>query len=189
VTAILDVGAGTTSLAKAVWGESEGITIETLDIDPRTKPTYVHDMRHPFPATMWNRYAAVMMHHVLEHVKVADVARVLQNVRQVLLPRGLVHIMVPSLEWVADQVNYAEQVSPVLLSVIFGSQANEHQMHLSGFTLPILREMVVAAGFAVRRAEINDFLIRATVDGEAKEFPAGQIYIVAEWVGGSDGRG
>jgi predicted SAM-dependent methyltransferase len=177
---ILDVGAGPASVARQFWGERPNVTIETTDIDPETKPTYVHDARERFPEECREAYDTVLMHHVLEHMPIAAVGKVLANVCAVLKPGGYLHLFVPSLEWVAEQVLYADRVSPALPQVIHGSERDEWHTHYSSFTLPILRYLLGEAGLLVIRAERGEFIVESTdAQGQKEHYTCGQNYVVA----------
>ena len=105
----------------------------------------------------------VMSHHSLEHIYVRDVCPTLTEWYRILKPGGLIHINVPDLFWIAEQLVRTggnllwsvmgertgdwETSYTKLIYGIFGDQSTEFQTHKTGFTAPYLTALLAQAGF------------------------------------------
>jgi len=179
-TAILDVGAGKDSVARQIWGKDARNVVTTLDVRPEAGPDVVADITEPLPGELVGAFDIVLAHHVLEHIPLKLVPRVLGNMAAALKAGGMLHVFVPSLEWASEQVLDTENASEVLLYHLYGSQENEAMFHRSGFTIPILRPLLEKAGLSVRLARIEPYAITVLESGATKATPheAGQIHLM-----------
>jgi predicted SAM-dependent methyltransferase len=86
--------------------------------------------------------------HALEHVTKAEILPVLREWHRVLVPGGLLTLQVPDLVWCC-RAWLEHRTNDWWMDIIFGNQENPGEIHKTGFTMPILRAYVEAAGFAI----------------------------------------
>jgi SAM-dependent methyltransferase len=124
---VLDVGGGHRNSYVHLL-QIEG-TLETLNIDPTMRPTYLADLngRLPIPS---NRFDYLISLNTLEHV--ADDHNALSEMCRVLRPGGVAHLVVPFL--------YRVHGSP-----------NDYHRH----TASAWAHMLTAVGFAVSSIQIE----------------------------------
>lgn len=131
----------------AQWQE-QGWDVVRLDIDPRTSPDVVGDMRDlgdigPFDAVACN--------NALEHLYPHEVHRALTEFRRVLKPNGHVVIQVPDLEGVSATDEMIPEIGMSGLHLIYGDPARleefPYMAHHSGFVEDTLRQCMEGAGF------------------------------------------
>lgn len=68
---------------------------ETVDLNPKVEPTYVHDLANtPLPMDS-NRYNLILATHVMEHLYFEDVLRLMPELYRVLKPGGALLVAVP----------------------------------------------------------------------------------------------
>lgn len=139
----LDVGSGPESVAAHFYPNMQ---ITRLDADPALKPDIVHNIIEPLPPELHGQFDLIYMSHVLEHLEWRQAVPALKNLREGLKEGGEVLILVPSLEWAAEQ-SLSDMPTPVLNAYLYGSQTNEWQFHKSGYTLVLLRQVLRLAGF------------------------------------------
>ncbi len=100
---------------------------------------------------------AVYASHVLEHIPLAEVEPVLRGFGRLLAPGGALYVSVPDLETLCRLFLHPGASAEMRLHVMrmmFGGQVDPHDFHYVGFYEPLLRRMLVAAGFLdVRRVE------------------------------------
>lgn len=159
---ILEIGPGAKPQACLIW---PGEPIETMDADKQYQPTYVHDAR-TIPEELKGKYDAVFASHILEHIPYVQTVDALKEWASAVKPGGEVHVIVPSLEWVAEQI-LAEKPSIAMLPHLYAGQVTPWDIHLAGFTLRHLRVCMEAAGIAVERAKTGPYPI--TVVGNVYE--------------------
>lgn len=160
---------GTEKEAKTLWKDAE---VETMDANPENKATYTRDAQ-TMPEELYERYDVVLASHVLEHVPYWEVHKVLAEWAKVLKPGGEMHVIVPSLEWAAQQIAIEEKPSPALLQHLHGGIDTPWNIHLCSFTMRALRSVFEMAGLAVVRARTGPYHIMAY----DKEYMAEQHYI------------
>lgn len=97
--------------------------------------------------------------HLLEHLPHTQIPDILKTWYDKLIPGGQITLNVPDLRWAALQVinfvngqllaGYFNEFDGEhgLLSVIYGSQAHEGEVHRSGFVLPYLKKLLQDVGF------------------------------------------
>lgn len=112
-------------------------------------------------------------YQALQRVSNAAVNKTLKNWFHVLKPGGELHLFVPSLEWVAREI-LAEEPSVLMLIHIYGSQHDEDNFWLSGYTMRRLRVDMEDVGFAVTTAKVGYY---SMVIGD-KDVQAEQHYVV-----------
>lgn len=140
---LLDVGSGPFNRAARHYPKME---IVRLDVDPEAKPDVVHDVTQPLPEELRGQFDGVFLSHVLEHFPWRVVVPVLKNLREALKPDGEILVLVPSLEWAAQQI-LSDTPSAGLQAHLYGAQTNEWQFHRAGFTCVGLRQVLRIAGF------------------------------------------
>ena len=169
---ILDVGSGPESIAAIVFGEDTG-TVIRLDMDPDVHPDYVHDIIQPLPSELHDRFDVVYASHVLEHIPRMQVVEVVRNLAKALKDGGELWFVVPSLEWIAQEI-YRGRYDPIVLGFIYGGQSDEYDYHKCGFTLIGLRSLLKLAGLVERKAYQSIFTMTIGED----EFQAIQNVVI-----------
>lgn len=168
---ILEIGPERTPQADKIpgWEDAE---VLTLDIDPEFEPDILCDAAD-IPDKWHGEFDGVLASHVLEHFPYNDIQGVVDEWARLLKGGGQLHIVVPSLEWAARQI-LIEDTSPALFPHMYGSQINEYQVHMSGFTMRLLRLKMAKADLMVQRARTGDYDI--SING--KVFQARQHYVM-----------
>lgn len=170
---ILDVGSGPGSVAEQIFGSIPDKEIVRLDADPELNPDILHDITQPLPEELRSAFDLVLADHVLEHVERNKVVDTFRNVISAVKNHGEVWILVPSLEWAANEViNKRDGVH--VQAMLFGSQVNSLQTHRCAFTLASLRQMVEICGLIIRKAYQSPFT--AVVNG--REFGCIQNIVI-----------
>jgi len=174
---VLEIGAGPKPQAKKLLPDT---FIETMDIDPQYKPTYLHDAA-TIPQELYGKFDLVFASHVLEHFPWYETHNVLVEWRKALRVGGELHVLVPSLEWAAEQILSGHPSKAINGHLYAGSQT-QWDVHKAGFTLPILRAHFEHARLAVALAESGPYPI--AISGEIMR--AEQHYIIGR-KGSDDG--
>ena len=170
---ILDVGSGSGSVAKTVFANLDPEVVR-LDGTPETNPDILHDITTPLPDELKNAFDIVYVSHVLEHIDRMKVIETFRNIIPAVKNYGEVWVIVPSLEWAANEIiNYRDGIH-VQMNV-FGGQTYAFDYHKCGFTLVGLRQVVELCGLFVRKAYQSPFGI--VFNG--KEYPSLQNVVVA----------
>lgn len=157
---ILDVGSGPDSVARTVFDEHENeLTVVRMDADPEVHPDYVQSITETFPSELHDRFDIVFCAHVLEHIERQGVIPAMQHLASAVKPGGELWIIVPSLEFVANDIYLRGGLHPGIQPMLYGSQENEYQYHKCGFTLVNLRQLVAAVGLVPRKAYHAPFTI------------------------------
>jgi len=155
---ILDVGSGYDSVAKQVFTWIENKEITRLDFDKEAKPDILHDITQPFPDELRNQFNIVYVSHILEHIEFTNVINTFRNVTGALKNMGEIWVVVPSMEWAANEIiNQREGIH--VQGAIYGGQNHPLDYHRSGFTLRSLRQMVEICGLIVRKAYQSPYQI------------------------------
>jgi len=84
--------------------------------------------------------------HCLEHFPRAEVGNVLDEWIRILAPEGELRLIVPNLEWAADQIKLGAMNDDVL-NVLYGAQTYGENFHQMGFTPAALTSMLKERGF------------------------------------------
>lgn len=95
-------------------------------------------------------FASGMTHHnsshVLEHFPRSDTPKVLDEWTRILKPDGEMRLIVPNLEWAAEQIKLGAMNDDVL-NVLYGAQTYGENFHQMGFTPAALTAMLKERGF------------------------------------------
>jgi hypothetical protein len=145
---VLEIGPNRTPKAQAIFPEAD---IETMDINPEVKATYTCDSRY-MPKELYNRFDAVVASHILEHIPFWETNNALEEWGKVLKGGGMLHVFVPSLEWVATQV-LSEKMSRAVLPHLHGGLVTRWDIHLASFTMRTLRANLESSGYGVVHAQ------------------------------------
>lgn len=122
------------------------------DIDPRHPNIVKVDAR----AIQYTDLEAIYASHIVEHISIEEVPKMLKHWYEVLAPGGKVIINVPDMEWLAREVITVERGEEAsseyfntvdkLMYVIYGPGEGFDQ-HKSGFTKGTLYQKLQEAGF------------------------------------------
>jgi len=133
---VLDLGSGYSEIAQTLWPDAERVRV---DKDPETHPDILADVR-ALPDTL-GTFQHILASHVLEHIGRYEVLQVLTRWVDLLEEGGMLHILVPDLRWAAEEILLSPITVPVLMH-LFGSQENDGQFHLWGYTALSLRSLL-----------------------------------------------
>jgi predicted SAM-dependent methyltransferase len=129
-----------------------------VDANPDVEATYHVDAFH-LPEELEGQIDGILASHVLEHFPYWQTTNVLRSWAKALKPGGEIHIVVPSLEWAAKEI-LADQPSKAVLPHLYAGQTSPWDVHLTGFTIRMLRNLLELAGFKVTRARSNSYRIK-----------------------------
>lgn len=155
---VLDIGSGPDSFARQVFTDIADKEITRLDADVNANPDILHDITQPLPEELRGQFDLVVAAHVLEHIPRQRVVETFRHVISGVKNHGEVWILVPSLEWAANEIINKRDGMHAQLA-IFGGQKNEFDFHHCGFTLASLRQMVEICGLVVRKAYQSPFTL------------------------------
>jgi len=161
VLKILDVGSGKESSSAATilsLTDEQEYTITTIDADEEENPDYVHDITKEFPEELLDAFDLVVCSHVLEHIPRDGVGKTFQNIRNTLVNKGELWVLVPSIEWAAGEILDGRH-SVAVEAHIFGKQDSPWQFHRSSYTLQALRFLFERSGLLVKKAYQSPYLI------------------------------
>lgn len=171
MTRILEIGANVKPLSQITYEDAE---IIFLDADPNVPNIHVvADASQPLPFAE-GTFDGIFASHILEHITYWKEQSVLIEWARCLKSGGMLHILVPSWEWVARQV-LSEKPSPALKPLAFAGQVSPWDIHLNMFTMRQLRALLDRAGLSVVRARTGGMII--AVVGEPYEVE--QHYVAA----------
>lgn len=168
---ILEIGANKKPQAQYVeeWKDAK---ILTLDVDEKQEPDIVADAAD-MPPELYGQLDGLLASHVLEHFSYWNTEKVLAGWIRCLKEGGELHILVPSLEWAAREV-LSENPSPAVYAQLYAGQVNQWDVHLTGFTMRKLRQLLQKNGISVNVARTGVYHIRVGTFGE---FEAEQHYV------------
>lgn len=150
---VIEIGPNIKPQAQIIW---PGAEIVTMDADPDLKPDILHDAGRPMPAELYGQFDHLLASHVLEHVPYWNTIAVLREWAKLVKPGGGVHIVVPSLEWAAEQI-LSERPSRALIPHLYAGLTTPWDVHLAGFTMRHLRACFEEAGLQVTRARTGPY--------------------------------
>ncbi len=174
---ILNVGPGygdsgnAASSPEKIFESLGELDIETMDANESNHPTWIHDISEPIAdgSEFIERYDIVHCSHVVEHIDRAKVMTALINLAKMVRVGGELWIIVPALEWAADEIVHGRE-SVHVQAVLYGAQQNEYDYHRVGFTLITMRQLLEAIGLVIRRAHQEMYMITFK-DSDSKYLP------------------
>lgn len=134
-----------------------------LDIEPRPEVDYVGDaanLSQFADSSVDNIYASHVLEH-FHHSLNSELIRVLQEWHRVLKPGGYLMLSVPDLRvlcWLFLNPNLDPLERHYLMTVMFGGQTNEYDVHRVGVDLDILGLYLKEAGFQEYR-QVSEFTL------------------------------
>lgn len=157
---ILNIGGGLSRKIPDHYPETEWEQ-HLLDIDPNVKPDIVGDAKD---LNVCDKYDAVFMSHIIEHVYKHDVSVVLSNVFNALKSEGIVEIHTPDVNDIISKLanstldlhdvyyRLADGSCVTYHDVLYGwniamSSGNLYFSHKCGFTKIFLEEQLKKVGF------------------------------------------
>lgn len=128
----------------------QGWSVVRLDIDPRTEPDIVGDMRDLGDV---GPFDAIWCSNALEHLYPHEVDKALREFYRVLNPGGQAVVLVPDLEDVRPTEDIIPEIGMTGLHLYYGApnyiEHFPHMAHHSGFVSASLRRVMEEAGFSV----------------------------------------
>ena len=173
---VLHVGCGAAPLPAELYPPSEW-TETRLDIDPTAQPHIVGSITAiPTEAGIFD---GLLSSHNIEHLYAHEVPLALAEFFRVLKPGGMVTILTPDMQPVCRAVAngglarkvYDSPAGPIApIDILWGHRlsiaaGNAHMAHRTGFTAPILGQLLVAAGFTDVAVTEEDRLFQLTAHG------------------------
>ena len=129
------------------WAD-QGWSVVRLDIDERTSPDIVGDMRDLGDV---GDFDAVACNNALEHLYPHDVMKALKEFHRVLKPGGHAVIQVPDLQDVPATEDIIPEIGMSGLHLMYGDPARleefPYMAHHSGFVSASLQRVLTEAGF------------------------------------------
>jgi len=132
--------------------------VTRLDIDPKSKPDILHDIREPMPENLLGKYDYVHFTHVLEHMPWRKAVPVFKNVAALTAPGGFFLIAVPSLEYACREI-VRGNCDLGIMGMLYGGQDDDFAYHNSGFTRPALEMMTKQIGFTTYSFKETDIIV------------------------------
>ena len=164
---ILDIGCGPVH-----WDFSQSDPdheVVRVDFREDAYPDYRCDVRKlPFGNDCFDK---IFSSHVLEHFARDETMDVLREWIRVLKPGGKFRLIVPTIEWAAEQV-VAGNVDENVLNVFYGSQEYPLNFHKMGFTTKTLVRMLKTCRIVKIKAERDsgyNLIIEGTKRGAPKK--------------------
>ena len=117
----------------------------------------------------------IFTHFILTNVAYRRTQAVVNDWVRCLRPGGLLHVLVPSFEWLAKAI-LQEQIPLHVRPLLFGTQHSQHHIAMNALTMLDLRVLFRQAGLTVIKARVKIFQVQIgdeTLDAE-------QIYIAGE---------
>lgn len=164
---VVDLGCGQ---LKDSYKTDEG---EVLRVDWRedVNPDYRCDLRKlPFAD---NYFDIVFSSHTLEHFCPSEVGEVLDEWIRIMKKGGELRLILPNLEWAAQQI-VNKEIDNNVWNVLYGAQTYEENFHKSGFTKETLELLLAQRGFKEFEWRFNGYhmLCRSWKEKPADVIPA-----------------
>jgi SAM-dependent methyltransferase len=132
-----------------------------VDIDERWEPDYRCDVRSlPFETESFD---LVFSSHVLEHFPSVECDAVLDEWLRILKVGGTIELVIPTIEWAAEQL-VKGICNEDVLNVLYGAQTSPYDFHYNGFTPQSFKEFLEEHGLKDIKIE------RATTSPLGKEY-------------------
>jgi predicted SAM-dependent methyltransferase len=160
---------------------SDGKVLVHIGCGPKKSPEYINVDAQPYPHVhivtddMTNlsdfdsgTVDMVYMCHILEHIKQADLADVLSEMRRVLKNGGVLRLSVPDFDLLVDVYNASGKDISAICRQLMGGQDHEYNIHYSVFNSESLAAALKASGFGEVRTwdpdncQYHDFKDRAS---------------------------
>jgi hypothetical protein len=162
----LEIGAGReTSQLETCFGFNKEVEITTLDINPAVEPNIVSDARQIYPKL--KDYDIIFASNVLNYVPWYETGYVLKNWSLALKDEGELHIIVPSAEWIGEQL-ISEKPTWIINYLLFGTLGQNGASGIgaagmSSFTMRQLRGYGDLAGLKTISAKTGP--VEIEIDG------------------------
>ena len=153
----LDIGAGSRPVS------IEGYDVQTLDIRPEVKPTYIGNIdKIPVPDATFDLLFAS---HLIEHVKRGQIHQVMKEWRRILRDGGTLQLIVPDLEIACMEILSTMTTSDTW-DIVYGAQDHDYNVHYCGFTWQSLEALIKRYGYKVNKLEMKERQIFMTCTKE-----------------------
>lgn len=117
-------------------------------------------------------FIGVFAHFILQRVSWRDTALAMIEWARVVQDEGLVHVIVPSGNWLARNM-LQDRVEPHVRMLLFGDHGSQYGIHMNALNATDLRVFFDHAGLGVVKARIGGCEVMV---GE-KSYEAEQIYV------------
>lgn len=149
---VLEIGAGGNIRSKSDIGQNIDLTVLDARVDEFTDVLHEVQINNHLPFAD-ETFDAVYSAHILEHIPYRGEAHVVTDWARVLKPGGKLITIVPSWEWVAEQVLMdPKKRNRGIKPIAFAGQINEWDYHHNMFTLDMLAALYKHAKVEVRNA-------------------------------------
>lgn len=137
---IVDLGCGE---AKDSYHTDEGKVVR-VDIREEVQPDYRCDLRQlPFKT---GEFDVVFSSHTLEHFSRVELPVVLDEWVRIMKEDGEFRMVLPNLEWAAQQIMNGE-INANVMNVLYGAQTYTENHHKMGFTPKMIEQVLGQRGF------------------------------------------
>jgi SAM-dependent methyltransferase len=150
---VLDVGSGYESTARTVFPDAE---VVRLDANQGARPDVCHDITRPLPKKLIGKFDVVFASHVIEHIERKKLDQTFNNCISALKPGGKLWVLVPSLEWAAQEILKGNE-NMAVHGTLYGGQAHPWDYHKVGFTMNALKLMFTMHGLRITQAKNTEF--------------------------------
>jgi predicted SAM-dependent methyltransferase len=117
----------------------------------------------------------IFTHFILTNIAYRHTQMVVDDWARCLKTGGLLHVIVPSFEWLMRAAR--EEVIPLhVRPLLFGTQHSQHHMAMNALTMLDLRVLFRQAGLTVIKARVQVFQVQISDES----FQAEQHYVVGE---------
>lgn len=155
----LDIGSGGRDISE----QFSKYQIVTVDIRDETKPDYRCDVRKlPFDN---NHFDLIHASHILEHFRRNEWNEVLEEWIRVLKVGGIFELIVPNIEWAAEQLVAKKKKKRIegtdvdMLNVLYGGQLNDFDFHQTGFWPALVTSILKKAKLKDIKLETKNYNI------------------------------
>jgi len=165
---VLHVGSGGVHILNTHGFDARYWEEVRLDINPKVNPDIIGSMTD-MSAVQTGSVDAVYSSHNIEHLYAHEVPLALSEFRRVLKPEGYAIIRCPDIQQVAEMVAqgklldtaYTSPAGPITpLDIVYGhrasiAQGNAFMAHKTAFTLKVLKQACIDAGFGMVDGKAN----------------------------------